>query len=136
MEFWLHNDLIFCIFRNFYVIFKGFELSNQIKLRLDFQNPILYDIAWGIRKLYQIDLKTSFLCHNNVIFTSFYRYSNIFCYKILKNYATCLKFGMSLEKHVNYQPRLKKALSSKIFPASALASKFCSEIFIKKFNNS
>ena len=45
---------------------------------------------------------------NNVIMTSFDRYFNIFSYKILKNDATCLKFGMPLEKHVNYQPKLFK----------------------------
>ena len=63
---------------------------------------------------------------------SFYRYFNIFSYKILKNDVTCLKFGMPLEKHVNYQPKLKNALASKICPGSALASKFCSEILKKK----
>ena len=39
---------------------------------------------------------------------------------------------MPLEKHVNYQPKLKNALASKIYPASALASKYFSEIFKKK----
>ena len=64
--------------------------------------------------------------------TSFYRYFNIFSYKFLKNDATCLIIGMSLEKHVNYQPKLKNALTIKICPGSALASKFCSEILKKK----
>ena len=43
------------------------------------------------------------LRHNNLIMTSFYRYFNILFYKIIKNDATCQKFGMPLEKHVNYQ---------------------------------
>ena len=63
---------------------------------------------------------------------SFYRYFNIFSYKILKNYATCLIFRMPLEKHVNYKPKLKNSHASKICPGSALASKFCSEIFKNK----
>ena len=46
---------------------------------------------------------------------SLYRYFNIFFYKILKNDATCLIFGMPLEKHVNYQPKLKNALASRIW---------------------
>ena len=57
--------------------------------------------------------------------TSLYRYFNIFSYKILKNDATCLKFGMPLEKHVNYQPKLKNALASKkIFLAAQLQANF------------
>ena len=48
--------------------------------------------------------------------------------KILNNDATCLKFGISLEKHLNYESKLKNALASKIVHACALASKTFSEI--------
>ena len=82
---WCNNDVIFDILRQFDVLFKGLDLSNQIKLRLDFQTPTYF--IWNLLRNSRMSSVLSnnvFWRHSDVIMTSVLPFLLYFAAKIVK----------------------------------------------------